>query len=312
MESIMDAVKKMEGYGQLKKEYDRIKQHVLTDPYVISFLEQNPDLNQSSIEKGLTKLYEYSKEKNHCSNCPGLNLCPNLMQGYQPELAAERNTIEIYYEKCSLKKQDEKQKSMSALIRSYFIPKDILQASFDRLHSIDQDRREAIGAAWDFVKAASSGEGAKGIYFYGKFGVGKTYLLGAIANALAERQIPSLLVHTPEFLREMKSSLSDGSFNEKMELLKTVPVLMLDDLGAENMTNWVRDEIIGVILQYRMMERLPTLYSSNYDFTMLEEHFSYSQKGGLEQAKAKRIMERIRHLAVPIFIGGDKNFRTFQ
>lgn len=125
----------------------------------------------------------------------------------------------------------------------------------------------------------AAGEECKGIYFYGKFGVGKTYLLGAIANRLAERQIPSLLVHTPEFLREMKNSLSDGSFNEKMELLKTVPVLMLDDIGAENMTNWVRDEIIGVILQYRMMERLPTLYSSNYDFSMLEEHFSYSQRG---------------------------------
>ncbi|MDM5200037.1 primosomal protein DnaI [Fictibacillus enclensis] len=312
MESITDAVKKMEGYDQLRRQLDRIKQQVLQDPYVASFMEANPRINEVNLEKGLTKLYEYSKERHQCANCPGLERCPNLMQGYQPVLTAEKNQIDIFYEKCFLKKQDEKQKSMTALIKSYFIPKDILKASFDRLHSIDQDRKEAIGAAAEFVKKVAAGEECKGIYFYGKFGVGKTYLLGAIANRLAERQIPSLLVHTPEFLREMKNSLSDGSFNEKMELLKTVPVLMLDDIGAENMTNWVRDEIIGVILQYRMMERLPTLYSSNYDFSMLEEHFSYSQKGGLEEAKGKRIMERIRHLTVPIFIGGDKNFRSLQ
>lgn len=310
MESIKEAVKKMSGYDQLQLEYNRIKLQVLQDPLVTSFIEKNPELNSSSIEKGLTKLYEYSKERSHCSKCPGLELCPNMMQGYQPELASNREQIDIYYEKCSLKKQDEKQRSMTALIKSYFIPKEILQATFDRIHSIDKDRKEAIAASMDFVRKVASGEETKGLYLYGKFGVGKTFLLGAVANALAERQVPSLLVHTPEFLREMKNSLSDGSFNEKMELLKTVPVLMLDDLGAENMTNWVRDEIIGVILQYRMMERLPTLYSSNYDFELLEEHFSYSQKGGLEQAKAKRIMERIRHLALPIFIGGDKNFRT--
>ncbi|EIT85421.1 primosomal protein DnaI [Fictibacillus macauensis ZFHKF-1] len=312
MDSIEDAVKTMPGFNQFQKEYDRIKREVLQDPLVRSFLSRYPTLSDASIEKGLTKLYEYSKEQKQCSQCPGLQACPNLMAGYQPHLEVEKNQLSIYYEKCSLKKQDEHQKSLSARMQSYFIPKDILEASFTNLTSIDEDRKEAIGAGMAFVKKLSAKEEAKGLYFYGKFGVGKTYLLGAIANALAERGISSLLIHTPEFLREMKSSLSDGTFNEKMELLKTVPVLMLDDLGAENMTNWVRDEIIGVILQYRMMERLPTLYSSNYDFEFLEEHFSYSQKGGLEEAKAKRIMERIRHLATPIFIGGDKNFRANQ
>lgn len=71
------------------------------------------------------------------------------------------------------------------------------------------------------------------------------------------------------------------------------------------MSSWVRDDILGVILQHRMLEKLPTLYTSNYDFDELEEHLAYSQKGGIEQLKSKRIMERIRHFAEPVFIEGE-------
>lgn len=39
--------------------------------------------------------------------------------------------------------------------------------------------------------------------------------------------------------------------------LKMQTVLILDDIGAEFLSSWFRDEILGAILQYRMMERLP-------------------------------------------------------
>lgn len=145
MESITDAVKRWKVTTSLEDSLTVLSKEVLQDPYVASFMEANPGINEVNLEKGLTKLYEYSKERHQCANCPGLERCPNLMQGYQPVLTAEKNQIDIFYEKCFLKKQDEKQKSMTALIKSYFIPKDILKASFDRLHSIDQDRKEAIG-----------------------------------------------------------------------------------------------------------------------------------------------------------------------
>jgi primosomal protein DnaI len=288
-----------------------MRQQVLTDPKVMRFLRENPDISDVQADKLLSTFYTFRNEQLACSHCPGLEKCPNLMKGYRSELTKVRQTVELRYKPCELKLIDDHKKSMSSLIKSYFIPKEILEATFDRLykHSIDDTRREAITKAYEFVQKAGEDRHQKGIYFYGKFGVGKTYLLGAIANGLAEKGINSLMVHTPEFLREMKQSLSNGSFDSKMELLKTVPVLMLDDLGAENMTNWVRDEIIGVILQYRMMEKLPTLYTSNCDYDMLQQHLSYSQKGGLDEVKALRIMERIKHLSSPIFLGGNKNFR---
>lgn len=78
-------------------------------------------------------------------------------------------------------------------------------------------------------------------------------------------------------------------------MLKEVPVLILDDIGAETLSPWARDEVLGAILQYRVSENLPVLYTSNYTYDELEEHLAHSQKAGVEQLKAMRIMERIRY-----------------
>src|SRR5690606_7794142 len=130
----------------------------------------------------------------------------------------------------------------------------------------------------------------KGLYLYGKFGVGKTFIMGAIANELADRQIETMLVYTPDFFREMKQSIGDGTITEKLDRVKNAQVLILDDIGAEGISSWIRDDVLGVILQYRMMENLPTLFTSNYDFDELEEHLAYSERSGYERLKAMRIM----------------------
>ncbi len=46
---------------------------------------------------------------------------------------------------------------------------------------------------------------------------------------------------------------------------------MLDDIGAESMTSWVRDEVIGTVLQHRMSQ-LPTFFSSNFSPDELKHH----------------------------------------
>lgn len=80
---------------------------------------------------------------------------------------------------------------------------------------------------------------------------------------------------------------------------------MLDDLGAESVTSWMRDDVLGTILQFRMLENLPTFFSSNLNFKELEHHLTYTQRGEKEELKAARVMERIKSLATPVEITGD-------
>ena len=138
----------------------------------------------------------------------------------------------------------------------------------------------------------------KGLYLTGNFGCGKTYLVSAALNELAKKNHQIAIIYYPEFLRSLKESFGDSeTYNEKFRLAKNVEILLLDDIGAETMTEWSRDEVLGTILQYRMQEGLTTFFTSNLTIEELEEHFSTSARG-IEKVKAKRIIERIKHLTI--------------
>ena len=81
----------------------------------------------------------------------------------------------------------------------------------------------------------------------------------------------------------------------KFNAIKKVPLLLIDDIGAENVTNWGRDEVLGTILQYRMEENLPTLFTSNLTIEELEKHLMATSKE-IDIVKARRIIERIEQL----------------
>ena len=82
---------------------------------------------------------------------------------------------------------------------------------------------------------------------------------------------------------------------DKVNYLKNVDILLIDDIGAENVTAWGRDEILGTILQYRMNNKLSTFFTSNLTLEELEVHLSLS-KNSEDKVKARRIIERIKEL----------------
>ena len=86
-----------------------------------------------------------------------------------------------------------------------------------------------------------------------------------------------------------------------MDELKKCDLLLIDDIGAESVTSWSRDEILSTILQYRMDEKLPTFFTSNLTIDELEAHLSET-KESIDKVKARRIIERIKQLTDDIEI----------
>ena len=111
---------------------------------------------------------------------------------------------------------------------------------------------------------------------------------------MAKKNIRSVLIYYPEFLRSLKESFN-SDYSEKFNYIKKVPLLLLDDIGAENTSAWSRDEVLGPILQYRMEEHLPTFFTSNLTLMELEKSLSITS-GGVDKVKARRIIERIKQL----------------
>ncbi|KOO46867.1 primosomal protein DnaI [Priestia koreensis] len=308
MRPLNDSLREFANKGDFQKRFQEMKKKVMADARVQAFLRENEDrVTTEMIDRSLIKLYEYTTQSKQCEQCPSLGQCINMIAGYHPQLIIQGKTIDLQYERCPKKVREDQMQEQQAFIQSLYVPKDILRASMAEIE-VEHGRIEAIKLAHQFLREYEPGKQVKGLYIHGPFGVGKTYLLGAIANELADKQVRSLIVYVPEFLRELKGSFQDQSVNEKVEFVKKAPVLMLDDLGAESVTSWMRDDILGTILQFRMLENLPTFFASNLDWKQLEHHFTYTQRGEQEALKAARIMERIRALTTPTEVTG-KNRR---
>ena len=116
---------------------------------------------------------------------------------------------------------------------------------------------------------------------------------------IVEKGVKSVTVYYPEFLRELKGRFGED-YNEVFNKVRKAPLLLLDDIGAETVTNWNRDEILGSLLQYRMQEGLPTFFTSNNTIKELEEHLIGSDSEG--RVKSRRIIERIKYLTDEIIM----------
>lgn len=304
MERINQTLKRLSSSENFQKRYEQQREQVLQNQDVREFLEKHKDvLDQGTVERSMSKLYEFTNQSKECNRCESLEGCVNFMQGYHPELVLNRNSIDVVYKRCPRKVLADEKKKHQNLIKSLYVPRDILEASFENFEG-DLGRLDAGDRAATFLMNYEAGLKPKGLYLYGKFGVGKSYLLGAIANELAKKQISTMIVYVPELLREIKGSIGDSTLNDKIEMLKKEQILMLDDIGAEAVSSWTRDEVLGPILQFRMLEKLPTFFTSNFDYQGLEHHLTYSQRGEEEKMKARRIMERIRSLSEPVLVDG--------
>ncbi|MHC5374776.1 primosomal protein DnaI [Enterococcus sp. LJL120] len=288
--------------GNYQDKLAEMVQKVLQDPDVAAFIaEHRYQLTDADIEKSYAKLYEFVQEKRKYQ----LNDPTMIAPGYEPQLAMNFHFIDVTYVPTEALMARKREEEIRSRVRAVDMPKDIQDASianFDR----DTERSAALIEAMTFINefVATPKDFHKGLYLVGDFGVGKTYLLGAIAHELAVRGFETTLVHFPTFTVEMKQAIGNDSVGPKLDAVKRAPILMLDDMGADSMSPWIRDEVFGVILQHRMQEQLPTFFSSNFNLTEFEEHLSVSQKGDEEPIKAKRIMERVRYLTKEVWMSG--------
>lgn len=306
MEPIRETLKRVVNAPAFSERYNDMRKEVLEHPGVQKFLEENSEeIDKGVVDKGLGKLYEYINQSHDCNKCPALGGCINTLKGFEPNLVLERGNIGIAYTPCRLKNEHDNKRRASSMIHSMYMPKEVMQATLSDFET-DDSRMEAFRAVSKFLRETTGPDNMpeKGLYLYGKFGIGKSYLLSAAANELAEMGIKSVLVFVPEFMREMKQAIGDQTLQEKVDYVKKADVLMLDDIGAEAMSSWTRDEVLGTILHYRMAERLPTFMTSNFSYSELQHHLTYSQRGEKEDLKAARVMERIRALTSPVKLDG--------
>jgi len=131
-----------------------------------------------------------------------------------------------------------------------------------------------------------------GLLFMGPQGVGKTHLsVGIIKKLIRQKSIPCLFCTFPELLKEIQDSWNPVSQSSEMSLLAPIlstEVLVLDELGAQKPSDWVRDQV-AYILNYRYNENKVTIVTTNF-----LDHPEVKEDKTRPDSLAVRIGERIR------------------
>ena len=296
MKSVQD--KLSQATNPSPKSYQQLYQEIVSDTEVAAFIKKE-GLTQKEITLSISKFLEYISQRDLFVKQDEAYIA----KGYQPVLVMNEGYADVSYLETEELVEYRRLEAIKNRIQLINMPASLKNVTVADIDKNDENRVEVMLAITDFVKRFE--EKPKGLYIYGNFGIGKSYLMAYLANLLSKTYLQSTtMLHYPTFVVDIKNAIRDGSVKERIDEIKLAQVLVLDDIGAEQHSPWVRDDVLQVILQYRMQENLATFFTSNFSFDDLERHFA-SGKSGDETWQAKRVMERIRYLARDLHLKGN-------
>lgn len=159
-------------------------------------------------------------------------------------------------------------------LREANIPRKFAQKSLANFKSKDKIRKALIEKAAEFIENfTDSPDEHQGILMVGCTGSGKTHLALAILREIVVKGYTGLYYNVPELLNALRETYSESSEEIESEILSragNVGLLVLDDLGAERTSGWVRDRLF-LIINRRYEALKPILVTTNLNWDELEE-----------------------------------------
>ena len=288
---------------EMMKEKEVLVASLKKDEMVNSFLVAN-HLDESFVEQFPYRIQKGLTNMKKCVGCSGLHECRQPQKGQVNALSYDGMLV-LQPKLCAYASAYQSER---AHLKKFWINQMPEHLKTVSIKQIDQSKESA-----DYLRALievkkNLGQPEQGLFLYGAVGTGKTYLACCIANYFAREGQSVVFVQTPGWISKMKGMFNDpDGFERELEMMKKASVVVLDDIGAESVTPWVRDELLFPILNERMENSRLTYFTSNEEYSSLEEHYAYSSILE-EKMKAVRMMERIKKLSKPVEIKG-KNRR---
>lgn len=300
MKTVTEAMPKKQ-IKNLDRALDKEFNQALENP-TFQELVSKLQMDANILRSYTSSLQDSAEEYEHCKECKSLLSCPNKIMGHCYLPMKNGNCLEFGYKACKKYRRKQKEDQYLKNMYLYHVSDELLHAS---MKDYKKDPKRIPIFKWEqqFLKKFEKDPHQKGLFLHGSFGSGKSYILAALFHELAKKNYQCAIIFWPEYLNHNRG-LYPSEFSENLEKMKKVPLLLIDDIGAENTTPWGRDDVLMPLLQYRMDHKLATFFTSNLNYEELEEHFSIS-KNKVDLVKARRIMERIRYLTDEIELVSD-------
>ncbi len=182
------------------------------------------------------------------------------------------------------------------LIRDCSFEKRLLAMEFDNYKTHTSSQEKAVRDLIDYSQKADE---SRNVFISGKVGVGKTHLAVSLAKRIIRDSLKRVLfIAGVDLLYQIKETFDPDCEIATAEITdkhSRVPYLIIDDLGVEKATEWVR-EVFYLIVNRRYNRCLPTIITTN---------FSYRD---LALKLGDRLISRLLHDALIIKLDG-KDYR---
>ena len=158
-------------------------------------------------------------------------------------------------------------------------------------------------SSWSLSYLPGNPEARPGIILSGPPGVGKTHLLVAILRRLTlDKGIPCAFTDHVELVQTIKAGWDKGhGSGDLLETLATIEVLLIDDLGQGQASEWNRT-LIDTLVTRRYNAGLATLATTNFALELSPEE--KRKVFGDQGARTDNLSERVGGRVVSRLIGG--------
>lgn len=291
----------------LSPQIGQMKQNSLLslskEEHIRTFFKDN-HIDTSLMSDYWVELLDYNDDYKTCLHCTSLDTCPKENKGMKKNLIYRDQEISLEIEGCRFSKTWEDKRNLLERFVVTNVKEEMLLTDLSGLDILKkQDLTPNEKMALAYIIRYVKGQGDKGLFLHGNMGSGKTSLLAGLMNALAKKGKNIGFIHFPTYLIDLKSSFSTGETEYALDKIMKTDYLLLDGIGEENVTAWSRDEILLSILSYRLLNSLPTFFTSMYGYKELEK--VYTIKKG-DEIRVNTLISKMKQLTQEIMLDGGK------
>ncbi len=179
--------------------------------------------------------------------------------------------------------------------KALHIPKRFYHASLKYFEAKSIPQYEALAECVRYAKNFNLQDG-KGLSIVGPSGVGKTYLACAVLKEIyLTKGVRGLFFDTRDMLSKLRYYLDDHEKHRKLlNVLLKVPLLVLDDLGNEMLSDWNREHITYILI-YRYNNLKSTIITTRYFLNEEAENSLYERL-------SDSVVNKIKEMNKSVFI----------